>query len=189
MEVKFLDIDPAAIEAKLKGLGAKKVGDYLYRSRSFDFPGFPLDKDAAWVRLRDEGDKITVAFKKRLGVKESGEMGSDSGMEEVEVVVNDYEKMTTLFLRIGLVIKFEQEKKRIRWEKDGVEFDIDFWPRINPYLEIEASSLGKINEAALELGLNPKDEKICSATQVYKHYGINDKDYIVMTFDKFEERK
>ena len=44
--------------------------------------------------------------------------------------------------------------------KGDIEFDIDTWPQLNPYLEIEAPSWGKIDEAIKMLGLNIKDKKI-----------------------------
>jgi hypothetical protein len=64
-----------------------------------------------------------------------------------------------------------------------VEFDIDSWPNIPPYLEIEAETWGKIDETITWLGLNPMDKKIFSTNQVYKIYGINVKDYPIMTFE------
>ena len=65
IEVKFLDINPAAIQERLKNIGANKVGQYFYRRRVFDYPDLRLDKQGAWIRLRDEGDKITLTFKQR----------------------------------------------------------------------------------------------------------------------------
>ena len=60
IEVKFLNIGPDLIEAKLKKLGAKKVFEKIYKRRVFNYPDLRLDKAGAWVRLRDEGDKIAL---------------------------------------------------------------------------------------------------------------------------------
>ena len=91
IEAKILNINREKLEKKLSKIGAQKIGEVFFRSTSFDFPGFPLDKDAAWVRLRDDGKKITLAFKKRLGV--TGVKGqNDTGMEEIEVTVSSYEE-------------------------------------------------------------------------------------------------
>ena len=135
--------------------------------------------------MRDEGDKITLAYKQRLGWEKEG---NDDGMEEVEIEISDYETAKEFLLKIGLVVKLEQEKRRTRWIKDDVEFDIDEWPQLRPYLEIESSSWEKVNNASKELGFNVDTQKICSATQVYEMEGINDKDYIKMTFDEFVKR-
>jgi adenylate cyclase class 2 len=188
-EVKFLDIDPAAIEEKLKASGAHKVGEYFYRRQVFDFPGFPLDKQAAWVRLRDEGERITLTFKQRLGISSNDGKTSDRSMKEAEIIVNDYQKTTDFLLSIGMIYKFYEENKRIRWQKGNIEFDIDTWPKLNPYLEIEAPSWEEISEAEKFLRLDSADQKIFSTNQIYKMNGIDELNYAKITFDGFIKRE
>jgi adenylate cyclase class IV len=185
-EAKILNIDVADLEQKFHTIGATKKSEHLFRSKSFDYQGFPLDRDSSWVRLRDDGTKVTLAYKKRLGV--GNVHGRDGGMEEIEIIVDNYEKTAEFLLKIGLIVKFEQEKKRIHWEKDGVDFDIDYWPKLNPYLEVEAKSWKEVDEAVLGLGFNLEDKVICSATQIYEMNGIRDKDYISMTFGEWVRR-
>ena len=189
IEVKFLNINPEEIQKKLEKIGAKKVGEYFYRRRVFDYPDFRLDKQGAWIRVRDEGDKITLNLKRRLGVKTHDGTTSDEGMEEIEIIVSDFEKTAAFLLAVGFIEKFYQETKRIRWMKGDIEFDIDTWPQLNPYLEIEAPSWGKIDEAIKMLGLNIKDKKIFSTNQIYKLKGINELDYKRIAFDGFVKRE
>ncbi len=188
IEAKFLDIDPKQIEACLTQLGARKLGDFLYRSIAFDFPGFPLDTQAAWVRLRDEGDQVMLAFKKRLGAEKHDGSTSDTGMQEIEVKVSDYDKTALLLQSIGMMVKFAQEKKRTRWSLGDIQFDIDEWPRLKPYLEIEAASWERVDEGARLVGLDPASKKLFSTTQVYALNGIRDKDYVSMTFGEWVKR-
>lgn len=185
-EVKILNIEVADVETKLQKIGATKEGDYFYRSCVFDYPGFTLDKEAAWVRLRDEGKKIMLAYKRRLGVKSN--KGDDEGTEEIETEVGDFDTTKLFLLKIGMIVKFEQEKKRTRWKKDGVEFDIDTWPKLEPYLEIESDSDEKVYEAMSWLGIDKKDALRCSTTQIYEMNGVRDKDYISMTFGEWVKR-
>lgn len=185
-EVKFLDIDVPKLEEKLRSIGAEKVGEYLYRSCVFDYPGFTLDSQYAWLRLRDEGDRVALAYKKRLGV--TSDHGDDSGMEEIETEVEDFDATFQILQKIGMIIKFEQEKKRTRWKKDDVVFDFDTWPRLATYLEIESSSKEGVDKGIEWLGLNKKDAKMFSATQVYEMNGIRDKDYVKLTFSEFVKR-
>ncbi|MEK9147420.1 MAG: class IV adenylate cyclase [Patescibacteria group bacterium] len=189
IEVKFLDINPEKIQEKLKDIGAEKQGEYFYRRRIFDYPDLRLDKEGAWIRLRDEGNKITLAFKKRIGIKAHDGKYSDSGMKEIEIEVSDFDKTGLLLEQLGFIEKFYQENKRIRWVKGDIEFDIDFWPKLNPYLEIEAPSWDKIDKAILLLGLDKKDKKIFSTQQVYRLKGINEIDYQKMTFGGFVKKK
>ncbi len=179
IEAKILNINIAEIEKKLAKIGAKKLGEKFFRSISFDYPGFPMDKEASWVRMRDDGKNITLAYKKRLGAKESG---NDDGMEEIEFEVSDFELARQFLLKLGLIEKFSQEKKRITWQKDSITYDIDTWPQLNTYLEVEGDNWENVDKAIIELGFDLKDKKICSATQIYEMNGIRDKDYIKMTF-------
>lgn len=180
IEVKFLDIDPEKIEKKLKDIGAQKEFDRIFKSKVFDYPDFRLNQNSSWVRLRDEGNKITLAFKKRLGAKDG--IQNDDGMLEHEVVVSDFKKTAQIFLSVGFIQKYYEEKRRIRYRLEDFEFDIDFCPALNPYLEIETDSWEKIDEAIKLLGLNPKDKKIFSASQIYKANGIKMLDYKEITF-------
>ena len=60
-----------------------------------------------WLRLRDEGDKVTLTYKKRFG---TGEKFKDEGMYEKEIVVSDFEKTADILNAIGMVEKFYEEK-------------------------------------------------------------------------------
>lgn len=181
IEVKFLNIDPEKIQKKLLEVGATKIGEFFQKWKAFDYP----DWQGEWIRLRDEGDgRITLSYKKRLGMKDRDASSNDAGMEEIEIHVDNFEK-TSLFLeKAGLVYKHYAEKKRIRWEKDRIEFDIDIYPELEPYLEIEAESWEKIDSAINLLGLNPEDRKIFSANQAYALKGIKIEELKEITFDR-----
>ncbi|MAZ67718.1 hypothetical protein CL652_03040 [bacterium] len=181
----WLDVDVAELEGKLKELGAERVGEYLYRRKVFDYPDLRLDSDGAWVRLRDEGEKVTLTFKKRI----RGEAhGKDEGMIEHEVEVSDFETTARLLESIGLALKFYEENKRVRWQLDGVEFDFDTWPMLETYLEIESSSDENVDAAAQKLGLDLSDKFVCSTMQIYEMKGINEKDYKEITFERCIKR-
>ncbi len=185
IEVKFLDINPTQIKRKLIKLGAKKVFAKVYRRRVFDYPDRKLDREGAWLRLRDEGDSIKLTYKKRLGVKDMhGGKINDRGMEEIEVNVSGFDKTAKLFKRLGFIEKFYEENRRVRYLFNGVEIDIDYYPMIKPYLEIEANSWKDVDETINLLGLNPKDRKLITAQQVYALSGIDENDYSVITFEK-----
>lgn len=188
IEVKFLNIDPILMEDKLTAIGAKKIFEKLYKRRTFDYPDLRLHKKGAWIRLRDEGEKVTLTYKERIGVKTFDGKTNDDSMEEVEIIVNDFVKTAELLNRMGFVEKFYEENKRIRYQYEDIEFDIDLWPQLNPYLEIEASSWEKIDEGIRLLGLNPEDKKIFSTNQVYKLNGIDELDYKEITFEGMIKR-
>ena len=185
IEVKFLNINPEEIQEKLKNIGAKKTGEFFLRWSAFDYPDLRLDKKGAWIRLRDEGNgKVTLTYKKRLGIKSRDGNINDSGMEEIESYVDDFNKVALILKKIGFIEKHYAEKKRIRWEKDEIEFDIDKCPELDYYLEIETTTWDKIDLAINLLELNPDEKKIFSVNQIYAMKGIKVKELKRITFNE-----
>lgn len=183
IEVKFLNVDKDKLEEKLLAIGAHKVGDFFYRRRVFDYPDWRLDADHSWLRLRDEGEKITLSFKKRLGVGEHAN-GNDAGMDETEIVVSDFDTTADMLFKLGFIEKHYAENKRTRYVKEGIEFDIDTYPELEPYLEIEAPTWEKVDEAIAWLELNAEEKKIFSANQIYALKGIKVNDCSRLTFEE-----
>ena len=182
IEAVYLDINKEEIEKELRAIGAEKTGDIFYRHSSYDYPDLRLDKDNSWIRLRDEGDKIILAFKKRLGVTSQDGSTNDDGMEEIETEVSSYEETAHFLKKIGMVEKHEAEKKRSRWQKREIIFDIDTWPSIPTLLEIEGPSWEEVDSAARLLNLDPENKKVCSVNQIYKIYGLDVDDYLKISF-------
>lgn len=188
IELTFIDIQKDDLIKRLEAAGAEKVGDYHYRRIVFDYSDFRLDKEAAWVRLRDEGDKVTFTFKQRLG-KDLSVLTGDDGMYECETIVESFDATREILLKIGLIEKMYQENKRERYILDGVECDIDTWPLLDPYLEIEGKNWEEIHEVARKLGLDPEAGKKFSTNQIYRLKGLDDRNYTRLTFAEQVERK
>ena len=171
------------LEKKLIKIGSKKVGEYDYSRAVFDYSDLRLEKKHAWVRIRTDGKESTLTYKERIGIKSNGGRIADEGMKEIEIIVDNYKKTYEFLKSIGFVVKIEVKNKRIRYVKENVVFDIDLYPQIPPYLEIEADSLAEAQNAAHELGFNLEKSLICSAKQIFKRYGINLDDYSSITFE------
>ena len=159
------------------------MGVYNYHRSLFDYPDFRMKKVDSWVRLRTDGKETTLTYKKTIKEKPDDISSEDIGMKEIEVKVDSYEKTYEFLKCIGLIVKREEKNKRIRYKKDDVVFDIDFWPFIPAYLEIESDSYEKVKDAINKLGLNPKNGFICSNGAVYRKYGFNTHDYSAITFE------
>ena len=162
-EVKILDIDVEEIISKLSILGAKKIGEKFQKRLVYNFNP---PKENSWIRLRTDGEKTTMAIK---------EIQNDNidGTKELEINVGDF-KRTNLFLeKLGYIAKAYQENRRISYILDDVEIEIDFWPKIFPYLEIEARSISKVELMIKKLGFNRSQATSISVRKVYKKYGID----------------
>lgn len=164
IEAKFLDIDPAAIREKLKALGGKLTyPETLIKQKVFDFPDLRLDKNSAWLRLREENGAVILTLKQW---QEEGV----HGMKEAETQVGSFSETERILHEVGMVVKSTQEKKRELWELDGVELMIDTWPWVPTFIEIEGSSEGAVKAVAAKLGFDWKNAQYGGAARIYKYY-------------------
>lgn len=87
----------------------------------------------SWLRLRTIGETT------KLTVKEINSAKID-GIKEAEVLVDDFDEMNTILNKIGLQAKNYQENQRQQFRYKDTEIDIDTWPLILTYLEIEGQN-------------------------------------------------
>ncbi|MFE5074093.1 class IV adenylate cyclase [Streptomyces halstedii] len=161
-EAKVLGIDPAEMAGRIAGNGGTHVADRMMRRYVYDVrPAEP----GRWVRLRDTGSEVTLCLK---------EITSDSvdGTRETEVEVGDFEATHVLLERLGFHAKAYQENRRSSWQLDGVRLEIDSWPLIPPYLEIEGDDAEQVWKAARLLGLARAELTSENTTAVYARYGL-----------------
>lgn len=149
IEVKFADIDIAAIRNSLKAAGAECEQPMRLMKRALiEEPHH--EAEHAFIRVRDEGDKVTLTFKRRADQAAS----SIDSVKELEVEVSDFDKTVELFSEAGWRYKTFQESRRETWKLGDVEVVIDEWPWLEPYIEIEGESEEAIKEVAAKLGLD-----------------------------------
>lgn len=148
-EAKFINIDKDDIRSRLRKLGASLIKpEFLQTRRMFHPPDSAKAEDGKkWVRVRDEGDRITFTVKQITGDKIDDQ-------KEVEVIVDNFENACLLAESLGCIHKSTQEQLRELWHFQDVEFMIDTWPYLNPYLEIEGPTEKQVHDFAQKLGLN-----------------------------------
>ena len=173
-EAKIYDVDPADITEKLTNLGAKEVGNYNFCRYVFDtMPAVP-DR---WVRLRSDGKQATLTVK---------EITADTidGTHEWEVEVSDMETTLEILAKIGIKPRGYQENKRQEYDLDGVQVVIDRWPKLKPYVEIEANSVVEVVKTAALLGFAESDLITKSTSDLYRNIGIDIEKLAELKFDK-----
>lgn len=162
IEAKFLDVNHEELRQKLQLLGATCEKPLrLMKRKNYDFPDKRLEKIGGWVRVRDEGDKITLSYKQL-------DDRSLHGTQEVCLVVDNFAEAASFLQAIGLVPHADEESKRESWELDGVEIDLDEWPWIKPFVEIEGPSEESVWTVAKKLGLDPNMAKHGSVEIAYQ---------------------
>ena len=161
-EVKFLHIDVDAMRSKLRRLSA--ICEHPMRQmRRVVFNTPEMSTRGGYLRLRDEGDKVTLTYKQFDGC------GVDAA-KEIEIAVESFDEVLAILEAIGMQPSSYQESRRETWEYRGVEVVIDEWPWVAPYIEIEGESEEAIRQVAAELGFDwGKQAVFGSATVVYQH--------------------
>ncbi|MFF8913671.1 class IV adenylate cyclase [Streptomyces sp. NPDC015032] len=163
-EVKALGIDPADIARRIFAAGGAEAAPTRIMRRYVYDTVPPVS--GRWVRLRDTGDAVTLCVK---------EISTDAvdGTRETEVTVDEFTEAATLLRLAGLTPRGYQENRRTSYTLGPARLEVDEWPRIPPYLEIEADDEAQVWETAAALGLARDDLTSINTTKVYGLYGID----------------
>lgn len=176
-EVRILEVNFDEIIKKLETMGAKQVGVYHQKRYVYDF--IPAEK-GRWVRLRTNGKETTLTIKEieSLGIK---------GTKELEIVVSNFEDTNEVMKKLGYVPRTFQENFRIEYSLNGVNFDLDKWPMIPSYLEIEGQSEDDVIKMVQILRLKDDDVITMDVDTIYNmKYGIKLDAIKELRFDKKE---
>lgn len=148
IEAKFLNADHDALRTKLRALGAECTNpERVMKRMNFDYPDRRMNAVNGWMRVRDEGDKVTMAYKQL-------DDRSLVGTKEIQIDVSDFNDAVMLLKTIGLNQENYQETKRESWTFQGVEIELDEWPWIKPFVELEGQSEQQLQDVAVQLGLD-----------------------------------
>lgn len=158
IEATFVDIDKDKLRTKLKAIGATLVQPEILMRRVVFNVG-----PHSFIRVRDEGNRIVLTYKNHLN-------STLTGTEEINVEVSDYESTIAILKAGGLQPKSEEDSYREEWLLDDVEIDIDTWPWIPSYVEIEGPSEEKVRKVSEQLGFDMNEAIIGSVDEVYKLY-------------------
>lgn len=162
-EAKVLNVDPSSVEARILAAGGRFVASGLQRRYVYDIE--PGDQ-SRWIRLRETPFGVTIAVKH---IRHDGVDGTD----EVEVSVDGFEAGHALLGSLGFQAKAYQENRRTSYKIAGADVEIDEWPMLPPYLEIEGRSREHVVEVAERLGFDASWLTGENTTKVYARYGID----------------
>ncbi len=160
----------------------KNLLEYLENRKLINFIKKFHNNAKKWIRVRQTNDKTTIAIKHIL---------ADNGttlqqMQETEMEVPSIKEANSMLEALGYSYKSYQEKTRTTYILDGYELDIDTWPGIPTYVEVEGKSEEELEKFLKKLGYSLKDTVSCTADQVYEKYGLSMFDSRELTFDKYK---
>lgn len=161
IEAKFLDVSFEDVREKLTELGAVcEQPMRVMRRVAIDNSFMRADKDS-FLRVRDEGHRITLTY------KQFDEL-SVTGAKEIEVEVSDFEATIAILEQAGLPAHTRQETKRETWQLGEVEIMLDEWPWVKPYIEIEAPTEDLLRDVAEKLGYDWSQAVFGDVMAVYR---------------------
>lgn len=165
-EATFTDIDKDLMRRKLKEAGARLIKpEFLMRRVVFKLPeGHEIR--GGWLRVRDEGDRITMSLKVINGNKIEDQ-------KEICLEVDNFEQAILFLESTGCRKKAFQESKREAWKLDAVEITLDEWPFLEPFVEVEGPDEASVKSTSEKLSFNYEKAIFCSADKLYSlKYGL-----------------
>lgn len=87
--------------------------------------------------------------------------------------MSDFEVTRELLEKMGYVHRNYQENNRTQYILDDVEIDIDSWPLIPTYVELEGKSKKSVEDIIEKLELDRTKITALDVQSVYNEYGID----------------
>lgn len=180
LELLFFEIDNLLNEedkAKLKDiiktntltdlLEKENLIEILNKKELINFLEKFHNNSKKWIRLRKTNKKTTLTVKHILADNDT----NIQQMMETEMEVPSIKEANDLLRALGYSHKCYQEKKRISYVLNNHTIDIDTWPGLPTYMEIEGEDEEDINSILNLLGYSIKDTVSCTVDEVYKKIG------------------
>jgi len=162
IETKVLDIDADALAAELRSLGAKELQNTRLIVDWYRPKGIKEGEDPWFLRIRSNSEGKSEATWKALSSSADGIVRRH---KEINFAIPEPLKLAELFEELGLEAYAHQEKDRLSFEYKDWRFDIDRYPGMPAFLEIEGKSEEAVRDALALLGLEknrtwPKGERV-----------------------------
>lgn len=163
-EVKILNVDAKKISVLLNSLGAKKTFDDNRTFILFDFPNKNISKKGEEMRLTLEGDKNKLSYEFKINRK----------LASTKLFVSREKETLDLLSKLGLKEIARIKSHRTSWELDGIDFDLDVFLKIKPFLEIDlGKSKVKLSSLLKKLNLENNELVSISTREIYQKYGLD----------------
>jgi adenylate cyclase class 2 len=160
-EARFCAIDHAAIRERLQARGATCVTPRQLLKRVI-FENDRTRDSRSWLRLRTNGTVTTLTLKRA-----TGKASAIDSVLELETPVADFDTTLRILEEVGLAAVRYQESYREEWRLDGLTYDLDEWPDLEPFLEIEGPDPDSVRLAAKVLGLDFAEATFGSVDELY----------------------
>lgn len=168
-EIKVLDVDVDSLIEKLNKLGAKEVYNNTRTIIALDTEDKHfLNKEDKLIRVTDEG-----SIKVTMHVNQS----KPKEKEAIKFKTSRLKETLDFFNELGITPISNVKAKRISYELGKIDFDIDKFPEIPAFLEIDTEYIEEegytIEEILKNLGLESNKIVEMGTEDIHKIYGID----------------
>jgi adenylate cyclase class IV len=153
-EYRFNNYNKKDIIVKLKDINAKYFGTFKFKVMVFT----DSINSEKYIRVRDEGHRITMTVKNNL---------TDKFPIENEVIINNFDEGINILLAVGCKKKYYYEKYREIWNYKNSEIIFDMNPGIPELMEVESSTKKELDILCKKLELNINNYQGFSNNQIY----------------------
>ena len=156
-EIKILDVPVEEVESRLLSLGAVKVFD---GNRTITYFKDANDSIEPFLKLTEE-DKLKLTSQSKEG-------------KEIKLFVSRKEECVSLLKTLGYDSVSEVSARRVSFELNGIDCDIDVFPNIPPFMEIDMDESNENMEDFLSrLNLEKNTRGVMSTPDILKKYGFD----------------
>lgn len=149
-EVRYLDVDAKRLKQKLSEIGAKDCGlssidEIIYYDEALTWSG-----EGKFIRVRKINDEIFLTYKKHPKI-------SSPYATEIEMKVDNWDGIQAFLSQLKLIPFRHQQKRRHKFTYQEIQIDIDTWPKIPTYVELEGKNVEALMKLANILELDQKN--------------------------------
>jgi adenylate cyclase class IV len=176
-EYRFNNYNKPKIISRLKELGAKYYGTFKFKVIVLT----DSENSQKYIRVRDEGHRITMTIKNNL---------TDKFPIENEIIINDFTEGINILLALGCKKKYYYEKYREIWHLMNSEIIFDMNPGIPELMEVESSTKKELDILCKKLDLNISNYQGFSNNTIYLElFGIVVPKTLDLTFKTVKKLK
>lgn len=154
-------------------LGKEQILKILNSNELKEFINNYKSTPKKWIRLRktiEKKENHEIKEKTTLTIKHilKDNKSNIQQMQETEIEVNSFEETNELLEKLGFSYRSYQEKRRKKYVLNEHEIDIDTWPKLSPYIEIEGKDKNDIEKILKILDYSFSDTISCTVDEIYK---------------------
>jgi adenylate cyclase class 2 len=175
-EYNFYNYNKKKVISKIKELGGKKIGHYIFKIMVFTHP---FKKEGTYIRVRDEGHRVTMTYKFKDNKSEF--------TNESEIIINNFDAAVNILFGIGCTKKYYYEKLREIWNLKNSEIAFDNAPGSPEDMEIESPTKKELDQIVKLLDIKEYLVGDNTMLSIYDEFGIIMPKTIDLTFNNVKK--